>query len=124
MGVVVWATGFQSTKFLLPAMNVVGRGKKTLAEYWGATPSAYLGVSVPEFPNFFMTYGPNSNVSSGGSICWVAENQARYITQCCARMIRRGVKRFEVKKPIFDDYNSRLEKKLESSVWNDPGCGS
>jgi 4-hydroxyacetophenone monooxygenase len=124
LDIIVWATGFQSTKFLLPAMNVVGRGGVSLSDFWGEAPSAYLGVAVPEFPNFYMTYGPNTNVGSGGSICWVAENQARYITQNCVSMIRNGIRTMEVKRNAFDSYNDLVEKKMSSTVWTDPGCSS
>jgi len=53
-------------------MKVYGRRGIELTQDWGSEPTAYLGISRPVFPNFFMAYGPNTNVSSGGSIIWCA----------------------------------------------------
>lgn len=122
--VVVWATGFKSTQFLLPAMNVKGKGGLQIKDYWGVEPSAHLGMTCPNFPNFFMTYGPNSNVSAGGSIVWVGENQARYITQCCGAMVRKKLKVMEVKKNVYDNYQQEVIKALGSTVWEDKRCTS
>ena len=54
-------------------MKVYGKNGVALEDDWGSEPTAYLGMTRPNFPNFFMTYGPNTNVSSGGSIIWCAE---------------------------------------------------
>ena len=54
---IVYATGFQANKMLWP-MTIVGRGGEILSERWGERPSAYLGITVPGFPNFFCMYGP------------------------------------------------------------------
>ena len=124
LDVVIWATGFQSTKFCLPALTVVNADGRSLADAWGTTPVAFLGMTVPDFPNFVMTYGPNTNVGSGGSICWVAENQARYITQACGAILRHNWKIFEVTKAACDDYNTKVDHALRRTVWADPGCAS
>jgi len=71
--IIIYATGFQSTKFCAASMKVFGKGGVALEDDWGDEPMAYLGMTRPNFPNFFMTYGPNTNVSSGGSIIWCAE---------------------------------------------------
>ncbi|HEX5096509.1 MAG TPA: NAD(P)/FAD-dependent oxidoreductase, partial [Acidimicrobiia bacterium] len=72
--VVVLATGFQPTNYLA-RLKVVGRGGRSLRELWGDEPRAYLGITVPGFPNFYMLYGPGTN---GGEIVTMLEAQARY----------------------------------------------
>ena len=64
--IIIYATGFQSTAFCTASMEVRGIGGVKLEDDWGPEPTAYLGMTRPNFPNFFMTYGPNTNVSSGG----------------------------------------------------------
>jgi len=122
--IVIYATGFQSTKFCLPAMEVIGKGGKGLADHWGDTPTAYLGITTTDFPNFFMTYGPNTNVSSGGSIIWCAETHGRYIGQCITAMVRDNIKTLEVKADVHKQYNDNIEAELLKTAWADPGCKS
>ena len=38
-------------------MEVIGRDGISLREQWGDEPTAYLGVTVPNFPNLFCLYG-------------------------------------------------------------------
>ena len=77
---IVYATGFQANKMLWP-MTIVGRGGEILSERWGERPSAYLGITVPGFPNFFCMYGSGTNLAHGGSLIFHSECQMRYITR-------------------------------------------
>jgi 4-hydroxyacetophenone monooxygenase len=122
--IIIYATGFQSTSFCTASMKVIGKGGVALEDDWGSEPTAYLGMTRPNFPNFFMTYGPNTNVSSGGSIIWCAETAGRYIGQCCAAMVRDGLKEFSVKPKVHDEYNEMIDKELLWTAWADPGCKS
>ena len=65
--VIVLATGFESHAFVAP-MEVVGVEGRTLAEEWDPAARAYLGLSVPGFPNMFLLYGPNTNGGTGSVI--------------------------------------------------------
>ncbi|HZC03872.1 MAG TPA: NAD(P)/FAD-dependent oxidoreductase, partial [Gammaproteobacteria bacterium] len=76
---IIYATGFQASRFLAP-MKVTGQGGVDLHELWNGMPQAYLGVTVPQFPNLFCMYGPNTNlVGQGGSIIFFSECAATYI---------------------------------------------
>ena len=79
--VLLYGTGFQPSKFLTP-MKVVGRGGVDLHGRWDGDARAYLGVTVPGFPNFFMLYGPNTNIVVNGSIIWFTECEVRYVMDC------------------------------------------
>lgn len=122
--IIIYATGFQSTSFCTASMKVIGKGGVALEDDWGSEPTAYLGMTRPNFPNMFMTYGPNTNVSSGGSIIWCAETAGRYIGQCCAAMIRDGLKEISVKKKVHDEYNDMISKELKWTAWDDKSCRS
>jgi len=122
--IIIYATGFESTKFCTASMDVFGKGGVKLQDDWGGEPTAYLGVTRPNFPNFFMTYGPNTNVSSGGSIIWCAETAGRYIGQCVTAMVRDGHKEIAVKPEVFDKYNQYIDQELKWTAWDDDSCTS
>ena len=92
------ATGFQRRRLPVAGVRVVGRGGRTLQERWAGEPRAYLGITVPGFPNFFMLYGPGTN---GGEIVTMLESQAEYAVRAVKRMIRERVTAVEVK-PRFE----------------------
>jgi cation diffusion facilitator CzcD-associated flavoprotein CzcO len=75
--VIIYATGFRSTEFLAP-MTVTGRGGRSLNEAWRDGAEAYLGITVSGFPNFFLLYGPGTNLG-GNSIIFMHESQIRYV---------------------------------------------
>ncbi|MGH9078657.1 MAG: flavin-containing monooxygenase [Acidimicrobiales bacterium] len=87
LDVLVLATGFKANAFMRP-MNLVGRHGITLEQAWDPRPVAYLSVSIPDFPNFFMLNGPNGPVGNF-SLIEVAELQFGYILQLVDR-IRSG----------------------------------
>ena len=105
-------------------MKVYGKNGVALEDDWGSEPTAYLGMTRPNFPNFFMTYGPNTNVSSGGSIIWCAETAGRYIGQCCTAMVREQLKEISVKKEVFEKYNDMITRELMWTAWASPNCRS
>ena len=84
---IVYGTGFQASKFLTP-MKVTGRGGVDLHEQWGGDARAYLGITVPGFPNLFCLYGPNTNIVINGSIIYFSECGVRYILGCLELLLR------------------------------------
>ena len=79
--VIIYGTGFQASRFLTP-MQVTGRGGIDLHEQWDGNARAYLGIVTPNFPNFFMLYGPNTNIVVNGSIIYFSECEVHYVLQC------------------------------------------
>jgi cation diffusion facilitator CzcD-associated flavoprotein CzcO len=115
--VMVYATGFKATEFLA-TVQVTGLGGCALSEEWRRGAHAYLGVTVSGFPNFFMLYGPNTNLGHN-SILVMIEAQAGYIVQAVLRMRAEGARRLDVRREVMDEYNLRLARDLEKSVWAD-----
>ena len=76
----IYGTGFSASDFVAP-MRVFGTGGVELNEEWGGDARAYLGITVPGFPNFFMLYGPNTNLVINGSILVMVECQVRYAVE-------------------------------------------
>jgi 4-hydroxyacetophenone monooxygenase len=121
--VIVYATGFHATKFLWP-IEIVGRGGKNLGEVWGDEPRAYLGITVPDFPNLFCLYGPATNLAHAGSIIFHSECQVRYATACIQALLENGAKAMDVKPQVYEDYTRRLIAELETLVWSHPAADS
>jgi 4-hydroxyacetophenone monooxygenase len=121
--VLVWATGFEASRFV-SSLEVVGRDSETLLEAWdGDDARAYLGVSVPGFPNLFMLGGPNSFPGSG-SFMYFMEVQMRYIARLLAEMRGTGVAAIDVRKDVFDEYNELVERTSQQMVWTHPGTNT
>ncbi|HEX4889907.1 MAG TPA: NAD(P)/FAD-dependent oxidoreductase [Alphaproteobacteria bacterium] len=125
LDVIIYATGFYGTRFLWPA-EVRGRSGRTPAEIAGKNDNirAYLGMAMPDFPNFFSIFGPNSSIGHGGGATHIAQCQANYIGDCIVQMIGKGVKTVECREEINTDYNRRLDEGLQFKVWSEPGIAS
>lgn len=119
---VIFATGFTPTTPPL-ATVIVGREGRRLDEVWDGSPSAYRGVEIPGFPNFFLLYGPNTNLGHS-SILLMLEAQAYHIGRALAHVQRRGAARIEVTRPAHDAYIADIDAQLAGTVWNSGGCGS
>ena len=103
--------------------QVRGRDGQTLAEEWQGSPRAYLGTTVPGFPNMFLLVGPNS---AGGfnSIVFTSEAHINYVIACLEEMDQRGLESVELRREVYETYNRGVDDRLSESVWNAGGCQS
>ena len=113
--VIIYATGFQSTEFLTP-MHVYGRDGASLNAVWKEGAEAYKGVAVPGFPNFFLLYGPNTNLGHN-SIILMVEHQLGYVLQAIDRIAAKEVGGLDVKPEAMKAYNDQLQADLGKTVW-------
>ena len=118
---IVLATGFASHGFVAP-MEVAGRDGRTLSEVWGGVPRAYLGLTVPDFPNMFLLYGPNTNGGSG-SVIHTIECGVRHTIAALEELERNGARQIEVRRDAADRFDSELRDALAETVWH-TGCTS
>jgi hypothetical protein len=95
-------------------LRVVGRKGRSLRDYWAGEPNAFLGITVPEFPNFFIMYGPGTN---GGEIVWMLERQAEYAVRAVQRMLRTGATAVEVKAGWANQYDRWLQHNVRDTAW-------
>lgn len=121
--VVVFATGFNTNRFLWP-MEVVGRTGSELAEDWGDYPKAYKGMLAAGYPNLFCLYGPNTNIVHGGSIIYSIECQVHYIMQCLTLMLERRARSLEIPQAAVDEYNEEVQALSATLAWGQPGVQS
>jgi 4-hydroxyacetophenone monooxygenase len=121
--VIVYATGFHANRFLWP-INVTGRGGVVLSEIWGEDPAAYLGITVPGFPNLFCLYGPGTNLAHAGSIIFHSECQVRYIMGCIKALLEGRASSLECRPEVCDEYVERMNAAHARLVWSHPGMNS
>lgn len=121
--VIVFGTGFHADKFLWP-MEIIGRDGRALSEVWDGDPTAYLGITVPGFPNLFCMYGPNTNIVVNGSIIFFSECEIRYILGCL-RLIMAGEKTaLDCRREVHDAFNEKIEQANSQMAWGFEGVDS
>jgi 4-hydroxyacetophenone monooxygenase len=113
---IVYGTGFTASDFLMP-MKVTGRGGRDLHETWHGDARAYLGITVPHFPNLFMTYGPNTNIVVNGSIIFFSECEIDYIVGCLEMLLRGGYGGLDCKTSVHDAYNAEIDDRNQHMAW-------
>jgi 4-hydroxyacetophenone monooxygenase len=119
--IIVVATGFKVTE-MAARLDITGRGPKNLRDAWANdNPTAHLGLTVPDFPNFFCMLGPNSGPAHGGSVIFQSECQSRYISACVVDMVERGVAAIDVRPDVHDDYVRKIDAEHEAMIWTHPG---
>ena len=122
--VIVLATGFDVTT-LAATIDVRGRGGVTLADDWAdANPTALYGITVPRFPNLFVMCGPNTNKGHGGSGIWLAETQARYITDRLVEMTADGIAAIDCKAERRAAYTAEIDTLHAELIWAHPGVST
>ena len=121
--VLIYATGFYPGRILWP-MEIRGIDGLDLQTHWDGDPHAYKGVSIPNFPNFFCMYGPNTNIVVNGSIIFFSECEMRYILGCIKLLIEHGHKAMDVHQNVHDDYNEWVDAGNENMAWGAPDVRS
>ncbi len=114
--VIIYGTGFQASKFLTP-MRVKGRGGADLHAQWNGDARAYMGITVPNFPNLFLLYGPNTNIVVNGSIIYFSECEVQYVLGCIKLLLDEGKRALDCKPEVHDAYNERIDRANLLRVW-------
>ena len=119
--VIVISTGFKVTE-MAARLNITGRDGKNLRDVWGSdNPTAYLGLTVPDFPNLFVMLGPNSGPAHGGSVIFQSECQSRYISACLVEMTENDIAAIDVRQDVHDQYIREVDAEHEQLIWTHPG---
>lgn len=118
---IVLATGFASHEFVAP-MEISGAGGRTLAQEWSEVARAYLGLTVPGFPNMFLLYGPNTNGGSG-SVVNTLECGIGHVLAALREMDAGEAARIEVRRETAEAFDRELRGALAGTVWQ-TGCSN
>ena len=116
--VIVYATGFRATEVLWP-LRITGRDGVELRDAWADRPYAYRGITVPGFPNFYLTYGPGTHLAHGGSLIFNSELQMRYIGKCL-NALADGLHSMEPTADATEEWHARSQEAIKMTVWSHP----
>lgn len=119
--VLIYGTGFHASDFLR-SFKVEGVNGRDLHQCWDGDARAYLGMMVPGFPNFFMIYGPNTNIVVNGSIIFFSECAVNYIAEAARLIAREGP--LSVRQDVHDAFNARVDAENAKMAWGQQGFTS
>jgi 4-hydroxyacetophenone monooxygenase len=114
--VLIYGTGFQASEFLTP-MRITGRGGVELHDRWKGDARAYLGITVPGFPNLFCLYGPNTNIVINGSIIFFSECEVRYVVESLRLLLKGGHRGLDCRGDVHDAFNRRVDEANRQMAW-------
>ncbi|MDG3010581.1 NAD(P)/FAD-dependent oxidoreductase [Rhodococcus sp. D2-41] len=114
--VIIYGTGFTAQQPLAP-MRIEGvDGVSLRDDVWSDGSRAYLGMTVPAFPNMFVMYGPNTNLGTG-SIIYMLERQARYVGQAAAVLAAAPEKYLDVRADVEQRFDDEMQQRLAGTAW-------
>lgn len=119
---IIYATGYDATDGVI-SYPVIGRGKKRLGDFWRDYPRAYLGTTMPDFPNLFIVTGPNTGIGHTSAV-FVIESQMLYIMKCIKLTMKGGYKSIEVRAEAEENYSRMIHSEMKKTVWETGGCNS
>jgi len=119
LDIICYATGFRHNEFLAP-MEIVGRGGVSIRDQFGEEPSAYLGITIPHFPNLLCMYGPGTNLAHGAGLFFHSDFQVRYSMDAIHRVLASGARSIEVREGAHADYVERHQSEISQLVWAHP----
>jgi 4-hydroxyacetophenone monooxygenase len=114
--VLVYGTGFTASDFLMP-MRIVGRDGVELHDRWKGDARAYLGITLPGFPNLFLLYGPNTNIVVNGSITYFSECEVHHVVGCIKALLEEQAKALEPSQAAHDAYNEEVDAENLRMAW-------
>lgn len=118
---IVFATGYKVAN-MLSTLSITGRDGKTIRDAWGNdNPQAYLGTTVPDFPNLFVLYGPNTQLGHGGAFIFIMECQVGYVIDLVRQMFDNNIAAVEVKRDVHHDYNEEIQALHRKMIWTHKG---
>ena len=117
---IVYATGFDVAKSINAFEQVVGAngGQEYTHE---ETLQAFLGITKPNHPNFFMLYGPGTTQTS---IVFMIECQVEYVIAGITKMLETGAKSLSLKASVMQKYKELVRKNDEKSIFARGSCTS
>lgn len=113
---IILGTGFRANDFLAP-MKVIGLDGRDLNQTWRDGAEAYLGITIPGFPNLFLLYGPNTNLGHN-SIILMLESQIRYVVDAVSRLSADGISWMDVKPEVHAAYSDEMQRRLSNTIWD------
>ncbi len=118
---IIFGTGFHVSDPPV-AEKVRGRDGRLMSEVWEGTPRAYLGTSVPGFPNLFLLLGPNTGLGHS-SMVFMIETQIEHVLRAIQTLDGRAAATIEVRREVYETFNREVDERMRGTVW-ESGCAS
>ncbi|KAF4630307.1 hypothetical protein G7Y89_g7832 [Cudoniella acicularis] len=112
---IVCATGFDVS--YRPRFPIVGQNGINLSDKWKQCPESYLGITVPDMPNFITFIGPTWPVENG-SVMGPLSYVGQYAIQMIKKMQGEFIKSIVPKQDITDLFNAHTQEFIKSTVWS------
>jgi cation diffusion facilitator CzcD-associated flavoprotein CzcO len=122
LDVIVYSTGYDATDGVI-SYPVIGKGGQSVQDLWADFPRAYLGTTMPGFPNLFIVTGPNTGIGHTSAI-FVIESQMEYITRAIQATVSKKAKAIDVKPEAEAAYTDMIHREMKQTVWHHGGCNS
>jgi len=119
---VVFATGFRAAEPSF-AGRVHGVGGQLLSAAWQTGMTAYLGSTVPGFPNLFLLIGPNTTLGHN-SMVYMIESHLNYVVDAVGFLDRPGIGTVDVRRDVAERFDRRVQAELATATWATGGCTS
>jgi len=113
--VLIYSTGFKTNPFLY-GLDITGKDGISIRDAWKDGPTNYLGMTVSNFPNLFLMYGPNTNLGHN-SIIIMSEAQAGYIAQCVKAIQQNNWGSIDISLTAMQSYHQDAQKRLGEMIW-------
>lgn len=122
LDLIIYSTGYDATDGVI-SYPVLGKKGQNIAEVWQEFPRAYLGTTLPNFPNLFIITGPNTGIGHTSAI-FVIEAQMNYVLKAIQTTLKQGKQSIEVTAKAENDYTQMIHKEMKKTVWQSGGCNS
>jgi 4-hydroxyacetophenone monooxygenase len=117
MDVIIYGTGFTATEFL-HSIEVTGRDGVDLHEKWDGWARAFIGMTVPSFPNLFLLYGPNTNVVVNGSIIFQSECEVNYVLELISTLLEDDLTAVECHPEVYESFSEKMDAENRRMAWS------
>jgi cation diffusion facilitator CzcD-associated flavoprotein CzcO len=122
LDLIIYSTGYDATDGVI-SYPVIGKNEQALGDFWSDFPRAYMGTSVPGFPNLFIVTGPNTGIGHTSAI-FIIEAQMNYIMSAMQKVKADNKKAIEVKTDAEQRYTDHIHAEMKKTVWEYGGCNS
>jgi len=122
LDLIVYATGYDATDGVI-SYPIIGKNNIDVGTFWSEFPRAYLGTTMPNFPNLFVMTGPNTGIGHTSAV-FVIEAQMNYILNSIDAVVNNNVQAIEVTENAEDKYTSFIHSEMEKTVWKRGNCTS
>lgn len=122
LDLIVYSTGYDATDGVI-SYPVLGKQGRSIQDVWAEFPRAYLGTTIPHFPNLFVITGPNTGIGHTSAI-FVIESQLNYVMKAIQSTLTQGKQSVEVTAQAENDYTQMIHREMKKTVWKAGGCQS